>query len=46
MLKKYLIVSYSYLVKTGTWDLEPVEVSDKKVVPENYRLAVSEYIAN
>lgn len=45
MLKQYLIVSYAYLVKIGRWDLEPTEGSTKKVVPEEYRIAVAEYLA-
>jgi hypothetical protein len=45
MLKQYLIVSYAHLVKIGRYDLEPVEGSTKKVVPEEYRVAVAEYLA-
>lgn len=45
-MKQYLIVSYSYLVKTGVYDLEPVEGSTKKIVPETYRVAVAEYLAS
>jgi hypothetical protein len=45
MLKQYLVVSYAYLVKIGRYDLEPVEGSTKKVVPEEYRVAVAEYLA-
>lgn len=45
MLKEYLIVSYAYLVKIGRWRLEPVEGSESKVVPENYRIVVAEYLA-
>lgn len=44
MLKQYLVVSYGYLVKIARWDLEPVEGSVKKVVPEDYRVAVAEYL--
>jgi len=45
MLKQYLIVAYAYSVKIARWDLEPVEGSTKKVVPEEYRTAVAEYLA-
>jgi hypothetical protein len=45
MLKQYLIVSYAYLVKIGRYDIEPVEGSTKKVVPEEYRVVVAEYLA-
>lgn len=44
MLKQYLVVSYAYLVKIGRWDLETVEGSGNKVVPEEYRIAVAEYL--
>jgi hypothetical protein len=44
MLKGYLIVAYAYKVKTGQWDLEPIEGSQKPVVPEAYRNAVAEYL--
>lgn len=46
MIKQYLVVSYSYLVKAGVWDLEPVEGSTKKIVAEVYRQPVAEYIAS
>ncbi len=45
MLKQYLVVSYGYLVKVGAWDLEPITESAKKVVPEEYRVAVAGYLA-
>ncbi|MBV7275460.1 hypothetical protein JMF89_05520 [Clostridiaceae bacterium UIB06] len=45
-MKQYLIVSYAYLVKVGVWDLDITEGSTKKVVPESYRAAVAEYLAN
>ncbi len=45
MLKQYLVVSYAYLVKIARWDLEPVESSGNKVVPEDYRIVVAEYLA-
>ena len=44
-LKTYLITAYAVLVKAEKWDLEPVEGSKKKVVPEDYRTAVAEYLA-
>jgi hypothetical protein len=44
MLKQYLIISYGYLVKVGKWLLEPVEDDIRKVVPEEYRIAVAEYL--
>ena len=46
MLKEYLVKSYGYLVKVGRWDIEPVEGSTKKVVPEAYRNAVAEYLVD
>ena len=46
MIKQYLIVSYAYLVKVGKWDLEPVEGSTNKIVPEDYRPYVAEYMAD
>lgn len=46
MLKQYLIVAYAYLVKTGKWILDSVEGDTRKVVPEEYRLAVAEYLAH
>ncbi|WP_187372124.1 CD1375 family protein [Clostridium ihumii] len=45
MLKQYLIVSYGILVKAGAWDLEEIEGSNKKVVPEEYKIKVAEYLA-
>lgn len=45
MIKQYLVVSYAYLVKVGRWDLEPVEGSTNRVVPEEYRIPVAEYLA-
>ena len=44
MLKQYLVVSYAYLVKIGRWGLEPIEGNENKVVPEDYRIAVAEYL--
>lgn len=44
-LKTYRITAYAVLVKAEKWDLEAVEGSTKKVVPENYRTAVAEYLA-
>lgn len=46
MLKQYLVVAYAYLVKTGKWILEPVEGDNRRVVPEEYRLSVAEYLAS
>lgn len=48
MLKDYLVKAYAYLVKVGVWDLDTVEGSTKKVVPNaplDYRTAVAEYLA-
>ena len=45
-LKRYLIVSYGILVKAGRWNLEPVEGETKPLVPENYQIAVAEYLAS
>lgn len=44
-LKSYLVTAYAVLVKVQKWDLEPLEGSTKKVVPEDYKTAVAEYIA-
>jgi|GEM_PF-6501202 len=44
-LKSYLITAYAVLVRVRKWDLEHVEGSDKKVVPEDYIEAVAEYLA-
>lgn len=44
-LKKYLVVSYGILVKAGKWSLEEIEGENKPVVPNNYTLAVAEYLA-
>lgn len=43
-MKQYLIISYGYLVKVGVWDLEQIEGSTKKVVPDTYKAAVAEYL--
>ncbi|BCZ48413.1 hypothetical protein psyc5s11_44800 [Clostridium gelidum] len=44
-LKPYLITAYAVLVRVEKWNLELVEGSTKKVVPEDYRTAVAEYLA-
>lgn len=44
MLKQYLIIAYSYLVKVGVWSLQPTDESTERVVPEEYRVAVAEYL--
>lgn len=46
MLKQYLVVAYAYLVKTGKYNLEPIKGDTRRVVPEEYRLAVAEYLAS
>ncbi len=46
MLKHYLIVSYSILVKAERWNLENVEGEIKPIVPDEYRIAVAEYLAS
>lgn len=45
MLKDYLIKSYGYLVRVGRWALKPADGNEDKVVPEEYRNAVAEYLA-
>ncbi|CAK7084070.1 CD1375 family protein [Tissierella sp.] len=45
MLKRYLIVSYGILVKAGRWNLEEVEGENKPLVPQEYQIAVAEYLA-
>lgn len=44
-LKSWKVKAYGVLVKAEKWDLEPVEGSSKNVVPEDYKLAVAEYLA-
>lgn len=44
MLKRYLVVSYGILVKAGKWNLEPVEGENKPIVPDEYVIAVAEYL--
>ena len=44
-LKSYLITAYAVLVRVEKWDLELVEGSTKKIVPEDYREVVAEYLA-
>lgn len=46
MFKQYLIIAYAYLVKVGKWTLEPIEGDTRRVVPEEYRSAVAEYLAS
>jgi len=43
-MKQWKIKAYGVLVKAERWDLEPIEGSVKDVVPEDYRLAVAEYL--
>lgn len=45
MLKRYLIVSYAILVKAGKWNLEEVAGEEKPIVPQDYQIAVAEYLA-
>jgi len=44
MLKRYLVVSYAILVKAGKWNLEAVEGEEKPIVPDDYQVAVAEYL--
>ncbi|WP_201259771.1 CD1375 family protein [Tissierella sp. P1] len=44
MLKRYLIVSYGILVKAKMWNLEEVEGENKPLVPQEYQIAVAEYL--
>lgn len=44
-LKSWKVKAYGVLVKAEKWDLEPVLNSTKNIVPEEYRLAVAEYLA-
>ncbi|WP_163249300.1 CD1375 family protein [Clostridium niameyense] len=44
-LKKYLVVSYGILVKAGKWVLEKIEGENKPIVPQEYIIAVAEYLA-
>jgi hypothetical protein len=43
--KKYMIVSYAILVRSGSMLLEAQEGSDKEIVPESYKLDVAQYLA-
>lgn len=45
MLKRYLVVSYGILVKASKWNLEEVEGENKPIVPNEYTIAVAEYLA-
>ncbi|MDA5110330.1 CD1375 family protein [Brevibacillus thermoruber] len=45
MVKPYMIPVYGLLVKSGGWLIEPTGVEGEKVVPEDYRLPVAEYLA-
>lgn len=44
-MPRWKIISYAILVKNEKWDLEPVDGSDKPVVPEAVRILVAEYLA-
>ena len=44
MLKRYLVVCYGVLVRGGGWSLEEIKGEDKPIVPENYKIAVAEYL--
>jgi len=45
MLKRYKIVAYAVLVRAGQWLLESIDGDTRPVVPDDYRLAVAEYLA-
>ncbi|WP_156110525.1 CD1375 family protein [Brevibacillus thermoruber] len=45
MVKPYMIPVYGLLVKSGGWLIEPTGAEGEKVVPEDYRLPVAEYLA-
>ena len=45
MVKSYLVTAYAYLVKVGRYVLEPTGADGEKVVQDNYREPVAEYIA-
>ena len=45
IIKEYMIPVYGLLVAGGSWNLEPIEGDSKKVVPEEYRTLVAEYLA-
>ncbi|WP_425622477.1 CD1375 family protein [Brevibacillus borstelensis] len=47
MIKQYMIPVYGLLVKSGGWAIEPTGTTGagEKVVPEEYRLPVAEYLA-
>ena len=41
-MKRYKVVAYAVLVKAGLWILEG---EGKPVIPEGYKIAVAEYLA-
>ncbi|MEC2128113.1 CD1375 family protein [Brevibacillus centrosporus] len=45
MIKQYMVPVYALLVKSGGWVIEPTGAAGEKVVPEEYRLPVAEYLA-
>lgn len=47
IIKEYMIPVYGLLVAGGSWNLnlEHIEGDSKKVVPEEYRTLVAEYLA-
>ena len=44
--QKYIDGYQGILVKAGRWNLEEVEGETKPIVPENYTIAVAEYLAS
>lgn len=45
MIKQYMVPVYAVLVKSGAWVIEPTGAAGEKIVPEEYRLPVAEYLA-
>lgn len=45
MIKQYMIPVYGLLVKSGGWAIDPADAATDRVVPEDYRLPVAEYLA-
>lgn len=46
MVKPYMVSIYSYLVKSGGWMIEPTGKENERIVPEEYRSAVAEFLAS
>lgn len=45
MIKLWKVKAYAVLVKAEKWELEDLEGNTLPVVPENYIIAVAEFLA-